>query len=167
MYIHAILVLLASCFLPTLTPAATDLTLPVAHPPPAGKLVSARTEQAQLPLDHDKILDIIYFPDIRLSRGYKFTLATVTHDLEQSYGAESVVHKLYIWHDQRCLFSAQNWEGTPVPLTYGMVVEAIDVLAEWMQHHPNPVNIWVRQRGTRGRAIGFISLSKVLAFEDG
>ncbi|KAL8684682.1 MAG: hypothetical protein Q9218_008190, partial [Villophora microphyllina] len=152
MYTHIILLLLASYCPHTLASPLTTAplnTIPINTP----------SEKAEVALGDDMTLDVTYYPTIRLPLGYRITLSTVIHQAEEFYTPDSVVHPPYTWEENKCVFKAQAFRTAKAPLTYGLLVEAIDVLGQFTLYRPFALSVVVREGETlEGSPVGFLSL---------
>lgn len=110
-----------------------------------------------------KSLDITSYTTVPLPRtAYRWALVSIMQDLRSSYDPAAVVEELYKWEEWGVVLRAKTYQYTMVTLTYGGLLQTVEVLAGWLVEEPWVCNGIVREGRSRvGTPVGYVSFELV------
>ncbi|KAL8763531.1 MAG: hypothetical protein Q9194_007313 [Teloschistes cf. exilis] len=152
-------------FAASLATPSTNLTQHLAQPFFPGAPRNVPSKKAEVALGDDMTLDVTYYPTVQLPYNFRYNLATVLHQLEEFYKVGDLVLTPYTLRQYNCIFRAQASRHPPAPLTYGLLIEIVDLIGHFTLDNPYALSVIVRNGVIiEDPPFGFVSLDVVRLF---
>ncbi|KAL8690003.1 MAG: hypothetical protein Q9218_004453 [Villophora microphyllina] len=137
----------------------TNLTLGHSRQPFLDPPSNVPSEKAAVALRNDMTLDITYYPTVQLPYHFRYALATVVHEAQESYDYYDPVPPIYTLRQFNCIFKAHPSTHAPFPLTWGLLKDTVELIGHFTLDNPYALNVIIRDgEDLLGKPVGFTML---------